>query len=195
MEPIERESSFQRMSREHQQLCGQMWIKHVEQTGDSFGFECSQHATQLEAAETEQQWTSASHKHQWTQSCSSFCSSASTVSASTLSSAPSMSPSSTFGSTPCLDPRGFHSFSTTDDACESNDRDSVPDMPSAFWVGPCQWDSIHSSAAVLPSFTAFTAGMPSTCWVGPCPWESLSEEVQLEEYSLGSGYQESRNDY
>jgi hypothetical protein len=183
---------MQQLSNEEQQFYGQMWITHVDRESDGFGLESRQHSMFAnQAAEATQRWTSASHKYQLAQSCSSVCSSTSTVSASTSSSAPSISSSSTFGSTPCFDLRGYHSFAT-DSASELNDRQSDSAMPSTFWVEPCQWDSVQSNAA---EFSSFAAGMPSTSWVGPCPWESPSEEIELEEYSLGSGYKESNNVY
>jgi hypothetical protein len=176
------------MNVEEQQLYGQMWIEHIDRKSDNLGFEYRQHSTSANQEAEAQQWISASLKYQFIQSSSSVCSSASTLSASTLSSAPSISTTSIDpfgrGSTPSFDLRGHSSFATTDSAVEIHYPALEPGTPSTFWVGT--WNSMHNDA----NFPCF--GLPSTCWVGPSPWESLGEEIELEEYSLGSGYQESR---
>ncbi len=185
---------MQQMSEDEQRFYGQMWIKQISNlpnavTEDSSELESHHQPHSVFArlaAEAQHLWCSGSFEQQFVPSCSSICSSASTISGSMLSSAPSMASSATFGSMPgfdCIDMTGYQ-YPQNSRTCEPTiQQPSADSMPSTYWVGSSPWGGVAQSA---PGTTS-QGGAVSTLW--------NSCEEDLEEFSLGSGYEESRNGF
>ena len=187
---------MQQMDEEEQGFNGRMWTSHasclpIAVTEDSSDLDSHQPNSIFArlACEAQQLCCSGSYVQNFAPSCSSICSSSSTVSGSTHSSTPSMSSSAKFGSMPCIDMTGYHFFQNSR-TYEPNSQQSADCMPSTYWVDSCPWDSAQDrNSFARPS--RVTAGMDSTRWVGSAPCQPCGDEI--EEFSLGSGYQEYTN--